>query len=98
VQAVRRIQVPVHGVHGLTRPFGRGHAGVHRPALAIQEYLTLRGLVGADLAAGLGKSADVPLAVPELALAGGFHLDGDGGVVVSIGVAAQHAGGLYKGL
>ena len=94
VQPVLGVEVLVDRVHGRERVLARGRLGEDGPGVALQEDLGLFARLRADLAGPRRCAARVPLAVPQLRLAGRLHLDGHRAVLVRILVRAQEQGGL----
>ena len=67
-QAVLRIQVFVHAVHGGQAPLPVRYAAEYRPGIRLHMYPALDILLGADLPAAGGDAPDIPSAVPQDAL------------------------------
>ena len=72
-QAVLRIQVLVHAVHGGEAPLPVRHAAQDRPGVGLHVDPALSVLLCADLPVFGGDATDVPLAVPQDPLGGLLH-------------------------
>ncbi len=93
---IGRVQVLVHGVHRLAGTVRRCGVRDHGPSVAFDEHLAFFVFLRADLDALGCDAADVPLAVPEFALASGPDVFGHDAILARVVIAAQELRGFNE--
>ncbi len=96
--AVFGIEMFVDGIHRAQSAFARRNLANHGPGHVFEENLAFLVLLRADFETFFGETAQIPLAIPQFAVAGfldGFrHL----GIFLHIGSLAQVAGNFKEGV